>query len=551
MRENAPIFGFNRDRARLRAETVARVLEQSQNALHALNDACYFEIRRLDGAKRPKDVAELDRWRSLARRLAKMDGDERNRELVRLVEDYAEDIAGNFNPRVYRATASVLPSLVTGLLSPRKLSEILRNPAQLVGLEALGDEVVVDGDLELLRRLAARGTLVFVPTHSSNMDSIVFGYALERAKLPPATYGAGKNLFTNPLLSFFMHNLGAYKVDRRIVHGLYKDCLKAYSTVLLENGYHSLFFPGGTRSRSGAIETRLKLGLMGTGVEAYTRSILARRERKIFFVPATINYLIALEAETLIEDFLTDAGKARYIIEDDESTRPGRVLAFAKKLLTMASSVVIRFGAPLDPFGLEVDAEGTSFDAHGRAVRTPSYVEGLDGKVRIDAARDGQYTRELGRTLAASYRKNTVFMATHVVAAASFEHLVEVGHGADLFTTLRLRHEHISRDELARRVAEKRDRILELEQRGEAVLAAPIRTASGGDIVAQAIAAFRGYHASPVLDPEDDGIVFADPKLLFYYQNRLARHGLAYDPDARMAARAGASQIRREPGAGA
>ena len=130
---------------------------------------------------------------------------------------------------------------------------------------------------------------------------------LERAGLPPATYGAGKNLFTNPLLSFFMHNLGAYRVDRRLKHVLYKDVLKAYSCVLIENGYHSLFFPGGTRSRSGGVERRLKLGLAGTGIEAFARTAAQGRPRKVFFVPSTINYLLTLEAETLIDDFLEDA----------------------------------------------------------------------------------------------------------------------------------------------------------------------------------------------------------------------------------------------------
>ena len=100
----------------------------------------------------------------------------------------------------------------------------------------------------------------------------MFGFALERAGLPPAVYGAGKNLFTNPVLSYFMHNLGAYRVDRRLRHALYKDVLKTYSRVLLERGYHSLFFPGGTRSRSGGVERKLKLGLAGTGIEAFART---------------------------------------------------------------------------------------------------------------------------------------------------------------------------------------------------------------------------------------------------------------------------------------
>ena len=32
------------------------------------------------------------------------------------------------------------------------------------------------------------------PTHSSNMDSVVLGWSLQRAALPPVTYGAGTYL---------------------------------------------------------------------------------------------------------------------------------------------------------------------------------------------------------------------------------------------------------------------------------------------------------------------------------------------------------------------
>ena len=148
-----------------------------------------------------------------------------------------------------------------------------------------------------------------------------------------------------------MHNLGAYRIDRRLKHGLYKEVLKAYSCVLLERGYHSLFFPGGTRSRSGAVERKLKLGLAGTGVEAMARTAARGQMRKVFFVPATINYLLTLEAETLIGDFLQEEGKHRYIIEDDESARPGRIAAFMRKLLGLDAGCVVRFGQPLDCFG--------------------------------------------------------------------------------------------------------------------------------------------------------------------------------------------------------
>ena len=147
--------------------------------------------------------------------------------------------------------------------------------------------------------------------------------------LPPVLYGAGLNLFSNPLLSFFMGNLGAYTVDRRKKNALYKEVLKEYATVTLENGYDNLFFPGGTRSRSGGVEQKLKLGLLGCGINAYLNNLRAGKpEGKIFVVPCTLNYHLVLEGETLIEDHLKDVGKSRYIIVDDEFSKPRRIAAF-------------------------------------------------------------------------------------------------------------------------------------------------------------------------------------------------------------------------------
>jgi glycerol-3-phosphate O-acyltransferase len=530
MSSGAPIFRYNAERDLLVGRTIERVLEQVQDPLLLLNDAAYHETRRLDGMRRAKDLERLDHWRSLARRLGRMSQAELRDELRMIASDYAEDIAGNFNPRVFRVATRLIPTLVTSLLSPSSLPSLFSAPKSLFSLGGLRDKVLVEGDTAALRRLAEIGTLVFVPTHSSNMDSIVFGFALEASGLPPATYGAGKNLFTNPLLSFFMHNLGAYKVDRRLRHQLYKDVLKAYSTVLLESGYHSLFFPGGTRSRSGGVEGKLKLGLMGTGIDAYVRTLLAGRERKIFFVPATINYLITLEAETLIGDYLSEAGKARYIIEDDESTRLGRITTFARKLLGLDGSVVIRFGPALDPFGSRVDSEGRSHDRRGRAVDTSGYVRGLDGEVRLDPDRDAQYTRELGREIARAFRQETVIMSTHVTAAACFDYLHRQAPSRDLFTVLRLRDEIMPRDELARDVLRIRDQLLDMEKSGDIRLSQALRECSGGDIVAQASRAFRGFHTIPVIEPRANGIRLRDTNLLFYYQNRLVAHGVGWNP---------------------
>ncbi len=529
------IFRFNAERASIVDEVVARVAGETGDPLLALNDAAYHEIRRLE-ARPGKEQEALARFRRLARSVGRMSEAQRREELRALARECAWDVAGNFDPRVYQFSSRVVPTLISSLISPR---ETLRD---LGGDRAVRRHVVVQGPTGELRALAELGTLVFVPTHLSNFDSIVFGYGLQREGLPPATYGAGKNLFTNPLLSFFMHNLGAYQVDRRLKYGLYKSVLKAYSCVLVERGYHSLFFPGGTRSRSGGVEERLKLGLAGTGLEAFVRAARRGEARRVFFVPATINYLLTLEARTLVDDFLAEVGKSRYIIDDDESTQLRRVVALVRKLLLAEGSIVLRFCPPLDPFGNRVASDGRSLDARGRPVDPLSYVLGEDGEPALDPARDAQYTRELGEALARSYARNVVVLSTHLVAAAAFARLRSAFPREDLFAALRHRDEaKVTRAELVSDVDALREKAKGLEDQGRLVLGPGVREKSPATLVDEAVRAWNGYHSFPVLAQEADGYTLADTNLLLYYQNRLAASGLAYKVGAARPAAGGAA----------
>lgn len=524
VRENAaPIFRFNEARSSIVEEVVARVTSATKDPLYALSDAAYLEVRRLSS----KGGAELAEWRSLASSLGRMSESELRETVAKYAKIYAWDVAGNFDPQVYNFASRAMAPILGALMSPRAM---VKNLPQSLDLTTLDGRIVVQGPRERIRKLAETGTVVYVPTHLSNLDSVVFGFALERSGLPPATYGAGKNLFTNPVLSYFMHNLGAYRVDRRLRHGLYKDVLKAYSCVLLERGYHSLFFPGGTRSRSGAVERKLKLGLAGTGIEAYARTVEAGRPRKVFFVPATINYLLTLEAETLIDDFLQEEGKARYIIEDDESTRVGRVASFSQKFLGLDGACVVRFGEPLDCFGNLVDDEGRSHDSRGRAIDSASFLTRKDGSRGRDAKRDAEYTRELGEAIVRGFKKETVVMATHVVAAAAFGGLRRhVGKG-DLFAMLRTKDDvRMPRAELAAEVARILGEVLSLEKKGEIVAAPGLRNRDAQGVLDDALRAFAGYHVEEVLSPRGESLLLSDTRLLFYYQNRLAAHGLGFD----------------------
>ncbi|MBA3464469.1 MAG: 1-acyl-sn-glycerol-3-phosphate acyltransferase, partial [Deltaproteobacteria bacterium] len=264
---------FNSDRERLLSEVERRVVARrvfegkaggDDSLEYVLNDVAFNEIRRLEG----KGNGAADKWKDLSRRLLGMSEEEKAGELRRLVRYYGEDVVGNFDPRVYKFATGIGPSLLGFVFNP--ITSVRQGMDTLRNLDA---RISADGEIDLVRACAERGTIVVTPTHSSNMDSPAIGLGMLRAHLPPVTYGAGKNLFSNPFISFFMRNLGAYRVDRRLRFELYKDVLKEYSTVLLEHGYHSLFFPGGTRCRSNILEKHLKLGLLGTTVTAYKNSV--------------------------------------------------------------------------------------------------------------------------------------------------------------------------------------------------------------------------------------------------------------------------------------
>ncbi len=532
-----PIFWFNSERDDIVREVVRRVVEQKAQSGRmelVLNEVAYYEAERLEKQRDAESRESLGFWRGVLRRVGRMSDAEKKETLRSITEHMARDIAGNFDPRVYALATKAVPKLVTGLMSPSKLHTALFEERP----KALDDLLITQGCIEKLRGLAKKGTLVFVPTHSSNLDSIVLGYALMREQLPPVSYGAGKNLFSNPIISFFMHNLGAYRLDRRIKAGVYKETLKTYSTVLLERGYHSLFFPGGTRSRSGLIDQHLKLGLAGTAIEAYARNQVRGIQRPLWFVPTTINYALVLEAESLIEDHLKEQGKAQYIIEDDEFSSVDRWIDFFRKLSHLSSACVIRFGEPMDPFCNPVDDDGHSLAPDGHGLEAGSYVR-RRGTPSLDHARDAAYTTVLGDAIAERFLRETVIMSTQLVAHVLFRAIVAATPGTDLFG--RMRHKGdvaMPIERLHAEVAEARDAILALERDGQVHGSPALQRDSAETLVERALQFWTGYHTLPVATRVGAEVVCEDPALLHYYGNRLVPFATRIAP-ASLAAAAG------------
>lgn len=516
---------FNADRDRIVAEVERRITDSCLQAASAggessleylLNEVAYSEMRRFEGRKDRSGKRKLQRWHDLANQLGRMSEAQKRECLRSMVHDIALDIAGNFNTSVYRFANDLLPYVFSFLFTPVRSWQ-----GGLAALSDLGGRIKIEGQVDTVRDACERGTLVVTPTHSSNLDSVAVGFGLNRVHLPPVTYGAGKNLFTNPFLSFFMQNLGAYRVDRRLRFSLYKEILKEYSTVLLESGYHSLFFPGGTRSRSNMVEKHLKLGLLGTAVTAYRNNVAAGAPyRRLYVVPVTINYRLVLEAETLVDDYLAETGKSRYIIDDDEGTRLGRVTEFMRKTLAHEGALVIRLGMPLDPFGNATNEKGESIDRRGRVVDPSTFLLGSDGLVAEDEQRDAEYTRRLGSALAAAFRRETVFASTSLLCRVLYDAIAARAGTRDVYRLLRRRAAdlEVPLEEALAGVDRLRARIAGDPAVGQ--VTEPLRNVAAGEVVNDALRALGTYHTHAVVERIGDKLRVGYMKLLYYYQNR-------------------------------
>lgn len=512
------IFRFNHERDAIVDDVVTRTVESYGESPRtwesALSDTAYHETRRLHAQRDEEAREHLSEWRNLSQRLASMGPMQRRAELERIAREMAKDVAGNFDPRVYKAAKQLAPRLLTGIMNPIALTG-------RTGSDPLSDLLRVEGTVGKLQHLAERGTLVFVPTHSSNLDSLVVAQALQRTDLPPVVYGAGKNLFTNPIISFFMHNLGAYRVDRRIRAEIYKRVLKAYSCVMIERGFHSLFFPGGTRSRSNIVERRLKLGLAGSVLEAFSRNHAGGVPSRVWFVPTTINYELVLEAESLIEDHLKETGKSRFIIEDDEFSRLDRWVAFFRKVTSLKGACVIRFSEPLDPFGNSVDESGESLGPANNVIDVSSYIM-RRGRPVLNHVRDRAYTKSLESRLVERYHQDTVIMVTQLVAHVLFRYLVTRTPGSNIFLRMRERNTIAQPiEECVREVAQSRERLRELEKQGQIRLSEAVREDEPMELVLRALHAWQGYHRRQTASLNGGKVLILDPLLLYYYQNRL------------------------------
>jgi glycerol-3-phosphate O-acyltransferase len=480
----------------------------------------------------PPDEARF--WRKIKKELIESSGkipenggNKEEKLLQSIVYRYANEIAGNFRPSSYRFAREMITFWFGRLLNAsrsKKFGAIFRNQY------TLRDKIQIVGKVKQLRKLAKVGTIVMVPTHFSNLDSILIGWVIHALGLPAFIYGAGLNLFNIKIFAYFMNSLGAYKVDRRKKNLPYLETLKMYSTIAIQRGAHSLFFPGGTRSRSGMIEKTLKLGLLSTTIEAqrniYLNTLPGEEPQKIFVVPVTLNYHFVLEAPELIDDYLSVKGQDRYLPEQDKHGS-WDMIRFLIKFFVKGSNISVSIGRCMDVLGNYVDDEGNSLDSQSRVINTEDYFIS-NGQVTIDNQRENEYTRMLSQRIVAEYHRINRIFASHLVAFVAFELWQKKHPKLDLFSLLRLPEEDLVLDyaEFRKTCKHVRKKIYQLKKEDRANHATHLK-GKIDLVIKHGLENVGIFHLKrPLLMNKEGNIITQDLNLLYYYHNRLVGYDL-------------------------
>ncbi|MDH3245121.1 MAG: glycerol acyltransferase, partial [Saprospiraceae bacterium] len=299
------------------------------------------------------------------------------------------------------------------------------------------------------------------------------------------------------------------------------------SNLSIQQGTHSLFFPGGTRSRSGMTENKLKLGLLGTAIEAQRAICQKKLDNKVFIVPLILDYHFVLEARFLIEEYLQSLGKEKYMSIRDFSKSKRKLLKFLFQYYNRSSEIVMSFGQPFDVLGNFVRADGSSVDEHDRTVDIADYFS-LDGEVTQNLQRENVYTKLLSDRIVERFYKDNVVLTSHLVAFTAFQILLKDHPELDIFGVMKLPFEdfEVSMPRFRSQVIVVLRQLKKMEASGNIRLSEPLSW-DLDDMIKDGIEKLGLYHDKKPLKLTKDNFVTSENfKLLFYYHNRLENYGL-------------------------
>ena len=512
-------------------QTVEYILEKHGDRIGDLiSRACYLELIRLKENPWKVDPPNEEQfWKKIRieltanEKLKPEQKQQNNIEILRrIVHRYTTEIAGNFKESTFLFARKFLTVFFKRLLNAAAGKSHRRLWSTKLELY---ERIRIHGDVEHVRNMFQHGTVVILPTHLSNLDSIMIGYALDAVVgLPAFAYGAGLNLYESEIFAFYMSRLGAYKVDRRKKNPIYLDSLKIMSQVMLERGANSLFFPGGTRSRSGEIERELKYGLLNSLLSAQRSIYEHGASQKIIVVPLILGYHCTLEAQSLISGHLKSTGEEKYVSSGRKGFKVRNLLSFAWKFFSQSSEFHLSFGEPMDVLGYKLDKDANSIDERNQKVDTREFFS-LHGKIEANRQRESVYTRKLAEKVVENYERYYVVLTSHLVAYTAFQILRKMHPSMDLYAILRLPVDMLSipMPLFRKTYLTILDVLKDMEAHQQIRLQDELHQLEPDEMIRNGVKYLGSFHAVwPLKFGTKDNIIARNPMLVYYYHNRLS-----------------------------
>ena len=528
-----PIYIFYQNKEKYKNELVELIYtnlieKYGDNLKDEISKCAYLELKRVRMTPWKVDpVDEKKFWTDIRKEILEKDELQETGFchflLKRIVNRYIQEIFGDFKIGTFKFARIVLLYMYNRMLN----GFIKGNILNFWKKKTLKDKLLLAGYVEEVRNLFNKGIVVFLPTHQSNLDSVLLGYIIDyKLGLPAFSYGAGLNLYNYEIAGYFMDRLGAYKVDRRKKNPIYLSTLLTFSKFTLMKRVNSIFYPGGTRSRSGKIETDLKTGLMSSLLDAQFEKIDKNEDDKIFVVPVIYNYHSVLEAKPLIYSYLKAKGKKKFLTRTkyrDKMIKSLSIMKILYRVIFYKSEFVLSLGKPMDVFANNLDSEGNSIDSTGKKLDISDYFK-TEGKLVRDNQRNSIYTKNLAKSIAKSYLKNNVVFSSHLVAYAAYKCFFDKLGFQDVYELMKYmeKDEFIEMKDMRIQIDETLQILLKREKDNKIILSDDLKLPLD-DIIMTGIDKLGVFHDVNVLYFDKNEIIkCGDFGLLYYYSNRLS-----------------------------
>jgi glycerol-3-phosphate O-acyltransferase len=208
-----------------------------------------------------------------------------------------------------------------------------------------------EGQVERLRAEAREHSLVFLPSHKSNLDSLVMNVALHDSGLPRTHIFGGINMAFWPMGPIF-RRAGTIFI-RRDTRGnpVYTFTLRQYVAYLIEKRFSLQFYVEGGRSRTGKLLPP-RMGLLAYVADAYRQGA----SDDVLLVPVSIAY-------DQLQEVGEFAREARGATKSAESI--GWLIRTFREQRGRYGRIYVRFAEPLSlrealgpPDGATVESDG-------------------------------------------------------------------------------------------------------------------------------------------------------------------------------------------------